>query len=78
MSRFDLVPLAKILLSDVSKFSAVPAQLSQAFTNGATSLWYALPSSGTVGKEVVLGTRDSLVRPPLLCPQHTYLTLKSF
>jgi len=45
MSRFDLVPLAKILLSDVSKFSAVPAQLSQAFTNGATSLWYALPSS---------------------------------
>ena len=45
MSRFDLVPLAKILLADVSKFSAVPAQLSQAFTNGATSLWYALPSS---------------------------------
>ena len=45
MSRFDLVPLAKILLSDVSKFSAVAAQLSQAFTNGAASLWYALPSS---------------------------------
>jgi hypothetical protein len=71
MSRFDLVPLAKILLSDVSKFSAVPAQLSQAFTNGATSLWYALPSYGTVGKEVVLGTRDSRSPSPPLPP--TYL-----
>ena len=40
MSRFDLVPLFKVLLADMGKFPLVPAQLQQAFTNGACSLWY--------------------------------------
>jgi hypothetical protein len=40
MSRFDLVPLLKVLLGDMGKFPLVPAQLQQAFTNGACSLWY--------------------------------------
>jgi len=40
MSRFDLLPLMKVLMSDLGKFPYVPAQLSQGFANGACSLWY--------------------------------------
>ncbi len=40
LSRFDLLPMAKLVLADLGKFPLVPAQLSQSFTNGACSLWY--------------------------------------
>ena len=40
LSRFDLLPMGKVVLSDLGKFPLVPAQLSQTFANGASSLWY--------------------------------------